>query len=407
MNFKLIKTIYFKELREVMRDQRMLLLVILMPFFIYPVLFTIIGSIGKSQAKKMGQEKITVLMSPEAEHTSIYDILKQDPTLDLQLKVFDRKAIDTIKNTIGIQLDASYQQKLDGNETAGIQILGDQSRDLIENRTRQIRNRIEQLSNQVLQERLAAVQLNEEFVEPIRISTVDLASKEAKFGKAIGGFLPLLLLLFIFMGSVYIAIDITAGEKERKTLQTLFTAPVKIREIIAGKFLAVFTIGIVSAAMNLLSLIVAFMIQIKLLGVSTSKLALAISPQGVAWLLLLILFSTIFISALCLGVVLLANSYKEAQSYVSPLMMMILIPCILVTMPGMELTASTALIPVFNIGLAFASIVKGSFDVGLVAMVTAFSVLYAFIALYLASLIFNNENVVTGEQVSFKAIFKR
>ena len=87
--------------------------------------------------------------------------------------------------------------------------------------------------------------------------------------------------------------------------------------------------------------------------------------------------------------------------------MVIMIPCILVTMPGMELTTSTALIPVFNIGLAFASIVKGGFDTGLVALVTAFSVLYAFIALFLASLIFNNENVVTGEKVSFKAIFKR
>lgn len=407
MNFNLIKTIYFKELREVMRDQRMLLLVILMPFFIYPVLFTIIGSVGKSQAEKMGQETITVLMSPEAEHTPIFDILKQDPTLDLQLKPFDRGAVDTAKNTIGILLDADYQQQLENNGTAGLQILGDQSRDLIENRTRQIRNRVEQLSNQVLKERLASVQLDEAFVEPISITTVDLASKEAKFGKAVGGFLPMLLLLFIFMGSVYIAIDITAGEKERKTLQTLFTAPVKIREIVAGKFLAVFTVGIVSAAMNLLSLVVAFMIQIKLLGVSTSKLALAISPQGVVWLLLLIFFSTVFISALCLGVVLLANSYKEAQSYVSPLMMLILIPCILVNMPGMELTASTALIPVFNIGLAFASIVKGSFDMSLVALVTAFSVLYAFIALYLASLIFNNENVVTGEKVSFKAIFKR
>lgn len=407
MNFNLIKTIYFKELREVLRDQRMLFLVILMPFFLYPVLFTIMGSLGKSQAEKIGKETITVLMSPEAESTAIYNTLKQDPTLDLQLKAFDRATIDTAKNTIGIILEEGYKERLRNNNTAGIQILGDQSRDLIEGRTNKIRTQIEQISQQILQERLTAVQLEPTFVEPIKISTVDVAPKEAKFGKIVGGFLPLLLLLFIFMGSVYIAIDITAGEKERKTLQTLFTAPVKIREIIAGKFLAVFTVGIVSAMMNLLSLVVAFMIQVKLLGGNMSKIALAISPQGAIWLILLVLFSTIFIAALCLGVVLLANSYKEAQSYVSPLMMLVLIPCLLVNMPGMELNASTAFIPVFNIGLAFASIVKGTFDTGLVALVTAFTVLYAFLALYLSSLIFNNENVVTGEQVSWKAIFRR
>ena len=407
MNFNLIKTIYLKELREVIRDQRMLFLVILLPFFLYPGLFFIMGSIGKSQAEKMVEETITVLMNPEAESTSIYNVLKQDPTLDVKLQQFDQATIDSLKNTIGIQLDDDYQKKISNNQTASIQITGDQSRDVIESRTQQIRLRIEQMNDQLLKERLTSVQLDEQFIEPLNVSTVDTAPKEAKFGKFVGGFLPLMLLLFIFMGCIYIAIDITAGEKERKTLQTLFTAPLKIREIIAGKFLAVFTVGIVSATMNLLSLIVAFFIQISLLGVDTNKISLAISPQGGLWIILLLFFSTVFIAALCLGVVLLANTYKEAQSYVSPLMLLIMIPCILVNMPGMELTASTALIPVFNIGLAFASIIKGSFDVGLIAMVTGFAVLYAFIALYLASLIFNNENVITGEQVSLKALFKK
>ena len=408
MRTNIINTIYKKELREVLRDKRTLFLIILLPFFLYPVLFYVMGAVGQSQNEKMSQETVTVLLNPAAENTPVYEMLKQLPYLDVRLEAFDEARVDTMKNAIGVAVADGFNTQLQNGASTTVTLYADESRDLIETRVRTLKKSIEQLNQQLLSQRLSEAELSQDFIAPIRLEEKDLSSVEEKIGKAIGGFLPFILLLFIFTGSIYIAIDITAGEKERRTLQTLFTAPLLVREIIAGKFLAVLTVGLVSAAMNVLSLIVALNIQVQLLGEgSIGLLQLSVAPAGWIWIALILIFATVFIAALSLSVVLLANSYKEAQSYVSPLMILIIIPAVLGGMPGMELTTSTALVPLLNISLAIAEVLKGTVNHGLLAMVTAFAALYGLLALYLASLIFGNESVITGEKVSFVQLFKR
>jgi sodium transport system permease protein len=120
---------------------------------------------------------------------------------------------------------------------------------------------------------------------------------------------------------------------------------------------------------------------------------------------LLVLLTTLFLGAISLAVVLLANSYKEAQSYVSPLMMLVLIPAMLAGMPGMELNLQTALIPVFNIALAIIALFKGNWDPSLLSLVAAAGLVYGLVALWLTSLTFGNENVVTGEKFDWKQLF--
>lgn len=404
MRTHIIKTIFRKELKEVIRDKRMLFLIILLPFFLYPILFFLIGKVGQSQQERLSQESITALVNPEAESTPLYSFLKQIPHIDFKLQSFDKATIDTMSNTIGVEIAPNFTEAIGTNGTAQVTFYSDNSKDLLKNRKNLLKSSVEQFNQNLLNQRLADAQLPEAFIQPIKILEQDLASKEQKIGKVIGSFLPMILLLFIFMGCVYIAIDITAGEKERSTLQTLFTAPVQVREIIAGKFLAVFSVGIISAFMNLSSLAIAIMIQAKMLGGNMSGFALAVSSSGWVWLILIVIFITIFLAALCLAVVLLANSYKEAQSYVSPLMMLVLIPAIMVQMPGMELNATTALIPVLNVCLAIGAILQGTFNIGLVAMVTGFVFLYAVLALFLASKTFGNENVITGEKVDVKSL---
>jgi len=394
---------------EVLRDKRMLFLVILMPFFLYPVMFTMIGYVGKSQGEKLDTEKVTVLLNPEAESTPIYDSLKANATLDVKLKAFEQTAIDTMKNTIGVLVGDGYQSSLDSNRSATVTIFYDSSKDLLEERVSDIKTSIEQLSQNLLLARLNDQKLPQGFVKPIDLREQNIAPQDRVIGKIMGRFLPMMLLLFIFTGCIYIAIDITAGEKERRTLQTLFTAPLKVSEIIAGKFLATYTVGLVSATMNVLSLLVAMYIQVQLLsgGKADEAFSLPIGPEGWAWMALIIVLATAFMAAISIAVVLLANSYKEAQSYVSPLMMIIIIPALMSQLPGMDLTATTAMIPILNISLAIGAIFQGIFNVGHILIVVFFALLYAGLALYLASLTFGNENVVTGDKVKFKALFSK
>ncbi len=407
MRSHIIKTIFKKELKEVLRDKRMIYLIILLPFFLYPVLFTIIGAVGASQGEKMAAETVRLLVNPEAEGTPVLEAVRKLPNLDIRVQPFDSTMVDTMDTTIGLLVAPDFAAKLDSNESALVQVMADESKDVLSMRARSIKAAVEQVNQQLLAQRLLSVKLNNQFIKPVQLETVDLATEDAIAGKIMASFLPMIILLFIFIGCVYISIDITAGEKERRTLQSLFTSPATTREIIAGKFGAVVTVGIVSAFMNVASLVVAILIQVKLLGGNVGFFSLSISTEGWLWIGLLILLSTVFLAGLTLAVVLLANSYKEAQSYVSPLMMLVLIPTMISQMPGMELNASTALIPMLNIALSIGAILKGTFSAGLVGLVALMALLYAILALYLASLTFGNESVITGEKVSMKKLFAR
>lgn len=405
MRTNIISAIFRKEIKEVLRDKRMLYLIILLPFFLYPVLFTLIGKVGQSQQEKLTTQTINLVLSPELEGTAIHDALAQSAELNISFSKFDESTIDTMSNGIGIKMETAFDQTMQANGTAQIQLMADQSKDLLKFRSRQINKVLQGVNQNLLKARIDDAGLNPEFAKPLAISQIDLASDEKQAGKALASFLPMIILLFIFVGCIYIAIDITAGEKERKTLQTIFTAPIKVSEIIAGKFAAVFMVGIVSAFMNILSLMVAMMIQVKFMGGEVGSFALSIDPIGWFWLCLIVFLITVFLAALTLAVVLLANSYKEAQSYVSPLMMMIIIPAVMSQMPGMELNSSTALIPMLNISLAIGAILKGGFSTALVATVAGMALLYAVVALFFASQTFSNENVVTGEKIDFKSLF--
>ncbi|MGH1436284.1 MAG: ABC transporter permease [Lewinella sp.] len=403
MRSHIIATIFSKEIKEVLRDKRMLYLIILLPFFLYPVLFTLIGGVGASQQEKLMQQEIAVWVSPNAVDTPLPDLLAQDPSLKVEMKAFAEADLEGQKRTMGIQLPDDYQERLNNGQSAEIVIYADQSQDVLNMRERILRTQLTGLGDQLLNERLASKELSPEFANPLSIDSVDLSPEESG-DRMMVAFLPMMILLFIFIGCIYIAIDITAGEKERRTLQTLFTTTASTKEIVAGKFLAVAAVGIVSATMNILSLVVAMNIQAYLLEEESAGMAMNLAPEAWVWLVILVLLTTLFLGALSLAVVLLANSYKEAQSYVSPLMMVVLIPAMMAIMPGVELNMQTALIPVFNVALSIVAILKGNFDTSMLAIVAAASFVYGILALYLASLSFGNENIITGEKVNWKAL---
>ena len=406
MRRHIIATIFGKEIKEVLRDKRMLYLIILLPFFLYPVLFTLIGGVGASQQEKLLNQEVTVWLSPSAEGTAIPTLLGQDSSLQIEYKEFAEEDLDSLKRTIGIWLPTDYQDKIAAGEAAMVKIFADQSQDVLNMRERMLSAQLQALNQQLLQQRLAERELAADFATPLQLESVDLSPEESG-NRMMTAFLPMMILLFIFIGCIYIAIDITAGEKERRTLQTLFTTPATTQEIVAGKFFAVASVGIVSASMNILSLILATQIQAYLLGEADAGMSLSLAPVAWGWMLVLVLLTTLFIGALALAVVLLANSYKEAQSYVSPLMMVVLIPSMMAAMPGVELNLQSALIPVFNVALAIVSIMKGTLDTGMLSIVAGASLVYGVLALYLASLTFSNENVITGEKLDWKALLKR
>lgn len=410
MRFPIISTIYKKELREVIRDKRMLYLVILMPFFLYPVLFLVMGKVGAGTIDKINTEKVTVYANPATEGTPIGELLAADTTLILKYENLGPARLDSISGkSLALVVPADLEGSIATLKSAEIKIYGDDTQDIVSIRRRRIARQINAYGASIITARLAEQGLEQDFITPLQVSQTDTASERAASGAMMGRMIPIMLLLFVFIGCIYIAIDTTAGEKERRTLQTIYTTPVSTTEIIAGKFLAVASVGILSAFANLSSLLLSMQLQTRMMGLEAGESPFQISLAGadMFWLAVLVVLATIFLAALSMGTVLLANGYKEAQSYVTPLMMLVLIPAIMASMPGMELTMKTAMIPMFNICLAMADIFKGTYNPSLIGVVAFFALLYGLLGLWIAGRTFGNESVVTGEKVDLKSLFSR
>ena len=142
MRSHIIATIFAKEIKEVLRDKRMLYLIILLPFFLYPVLFTLIGGVGASQQEKLIQQEITVWVSPNAVDTPLPDLLAQDPSLKVEMKAFSEADLEGQKRTMGIQLPDDYQERLNNGKSAEIVIYADQSQDVLNMRERILQNQL-------------------------------------------------------------------------------------------------------------------------------------------------------------------------------------------------------------------------------------------------------------------------
>lgn len=404
MRRHIIATIFNKEIKEVLRDKRMLFLVILVPLFLYPILFTLMGSVGASQREKITTEKLELWLNPEAKGSMLHEMLEKDEYLNISFKSFTEEELSEQKKTLAI----SYIPQNDTSQHTTqhqVKLYADYSQDILSIRARQLNGQLSVLNQQLVQQRLSKQNLPTSFTEAISVQTVDLAPQETD--NTFLSFIPTMIFLFIFMGCIYIAIDITAGEKERKTLQTLFTTTATTKEIIAGKFFAVLSVGLVSALANLVSLLVGMRLQASMSGIDESGMNLSLGLPHLFWFVLIVITVSVFIAAMVLAILLLANTYKESQGYMSPLMMVVLLPTIMATMPGMELDMQNAFVPIFNASLALKDLFRGEINVMLLSLTVFSGVVFSALALYLASLTFGNENVITGQKVEFKDLFKR
>ncbi|MEL6391918.1 MAG: ABC transporter permease subunit, partial [Bacteroidota bacterium] len=295
MRMSIVSALFRKEILEVLRDKKMLYLVILMPFFLYPVLFIVMGKVGASAGEKLATEEVTVFMDPALENTAVSDMLAADSTLELEFKSLPTEERDSLRgNQLVIEAPADYELRLDSMEAVAFTIYGDNSEDVVSRRRQRVQGMLRAYNEQIVSGRLAAADLPSDFNQAVQVTNISTASERAAAGAGFGRVIPMMLLLFIFTGCIYIAIDATAGEKERRTLQTLYTSPATTKEIIAGKFGAVATVGIVSALANLGSLVLSMQLSAYVLGDEGPSIGLSLGGFDFVALTLLVILATIF-----------------------------------------------------------------------------------------------------------------
>jgi len=193
---------------------------------------------------------------------------------------------------------------------------------------------------------------------------------------------------------MYPAIDLAAGERERGTLETLLTSPASRLEILFGKFGVVVLTGILTAAVAIIGLYIGI-IQTREIPPELLNTILGILEfKSIAMLLSLLLPLTVFFAGILLSLSFFARSYKEAQSIISPMTIVIVVPAFVGLMPGMSLNVVTACIPILNVSLATKAIIADTATPPLLAEVCLSLIAIAVLSLFVCARIFESEGTV-------------
>src|SRR5712664_1175405 len=191
---------------------------------------------------------------------------------------------------------------------------------------------------------------------------------------------------------------LTAGEKERGTMETILTSPIERTHLVLGKFFLVLTASLFTAVLAVISMGTSFYFAAKVGGFgegkSDSSLMMTISTKAVVAVFVMALPVAVLFSAALLTIALFAKSYKEAQSYLTPMTFIVIIPAVAAMLPGVELTPKLSLIPILGTSLLCKELVAGTYHWNLIAIIFASNCVYAAVALFLAIKMFQRESVL-------------
>ncbi|MCA9161919.1 MAG: CPBP family intramembrane metalloprotease [Planctomycetales bacterium] len=254
-------------------------------------------------------------------------------------------------------------------------------------------------------ERLVAWQARRPGRPPVvTIGHATVEPEGAGGGVSLAALVPLILVLTTITGAVYPAIDLTAGERERGTLETLIASPVPRLSLLLAKYTAVVTVAMLTASVNL----AAMTITLQAAGLTP----LLFGPEGlplraIAVVFLLLILFACFFSAVLLALTSFARSFKEAQAYLVPLMLLSIAPGLLSLMPSVTLTGPWMIAPLVNMVLLARDVFAGTAAIAPAAVAIVSTLLYAFAALGLAARMFGDDAVLYGQQQSWTEWLRR
>lgn len=452
MKTKAFKLLLKKELLDVFRDKKAIIMMVLVPILLYPLIF--FGSMAVmtmiQSNMEEGEYKVAIVASDDGALKSAVEKHNENAKVEAQEKaetestdqgnssedsVSQGNSASTSANGIATDVltlvdapSGDYQEALQNEEldayvtsskdSSGKTVYEVYYVSSITNSSYAagiVRDVVDELSREESKEKIQAAGLDADVImNPVVCESEDLASSEQSAGSILGMILPFLLVLSLLMGTMYPAIDVTAGEKERGTLETLLTLPVSNREIIFSKFFTVAIIGIISALLNIVSIAFMGTYMIRLMGDAVESMGISFAGidigkfiPAIIFTVLAILAFSLFISAVTMCITSLAKSYKEANNYITPLMLVVMLTGYIGFIPNIELTHTMALVPVANICLMIKNLLLFKVEYNLVAVVLVSNVLYAIVAVLILSRIYDSENVLFDEGKFSLKLFER
>ena len=399
--FLRVRTIAKKELVEFVRDWRTILAILVIPLLMFPLLFILFPLLLASEAAELEAIEVDVVVQSDSIPEEL-GLLFENATLNIVYEPLPELEFLSIPDGDQERLrngSVDVILRLQMNETIleyAVLYLSTSEQSLeARSRTFDALGAWEQ--NETVRRIDAAGLDANQTLDPLRwngdVSQSDVATQGEQAGMALSLFIPLVLAVWTFSSAIQPSIDMTAGERERGTLEALLGLPCSRMELLMGKWLAVATITGVGVLLQVAGLLFA----IGYLATSDIISAPSVSLTALAFLCLAVLLFAIMVVAFELALAMRSHSVKEAGSILGPAVLIILFQALftqVINLDGIE--TFWFAIPVVNVLLALRELLMNRIVYTHVAVWLVSSTLYALAAAYYAARQFKREDIVTS-----------
>lgn len=383
-----IFTIIRKELISTLRDKRTLISAIIIPALAVPLMIMGVTKLEKNliEGERSKKLKVAMVQAPQSVLPWFPDsAFEKIPVTDVAAA---RDSVANESYDAMLAFDPKFQDQLDSMHAGTMSFYFKSTNLTVEQR---IKSRLDEYEKTVLAHRFQQLKLSEDIVKPLAIQDMDVASTKEQIGILFGGFIPYFFIIFCFVGCMYPALELITGEKEKGTIETLLTVPVSRFQILLGKTITIALIGICAAVMTLGGAYFVLRMSNELPKEILSTLGDILSLRFVLLLFAMLIPLSVFFAGLLSAVVIRAASFKEAQSYVTPMTFVIIVPAVIALMPGLKLSWMTAWIPILNIALATKEIIAGTIQIAHYVVIVISLIALALVAVFLSYRQFSRE----------------
>jgi sodium transport system permease protein len=368
--------IFAKELRETLRDRRTLAVMVLLPMLLYPMLAIV------------STQWVAVLQARREASVSRVALEPRDPPIERVIRATDKVSLVDRDAEVTVRVAVSADRRI-------VTLRWDEADEQAALARDRVHAALSHFADDERARALAAFGVPAGGVEPVRLVEESTGRPGAAGGNLASLLLPMLVVMMVVAGAFYPAIDLTAGEKERGTLETLLSAPVGRHDLLVGKYLAVVTVSLWTGAVNLASAALTFAAVYRPTPGSQWP---EVPWASVALASAVTIPAALFFSAVMLAVAALARGFKDAQNLLTPVYLAILVPGMFSQLPGTELGTYSALLPGVNVTLLVKGLVRGNAQGSHVALALLSMTAYALAALHFAGRVFEGEHLLFAEE---------
>ncbi|NNE08221.1 MAG: ABC transporter permease [Gemmatimonadetes bacterium] len=387
---RLIGTVFKSELRAALRDRNTVVYSLVIPLALYPILFWGIGEWFSFQQGSLEKQKSRVVIEEQSLSPLGEAIAADERWRVVETETDPLAAVGSGDVDAFVRIEAPSP---DGG-TWSLHAWFDEARDRSRVAKTRLGEVIEDTERALVEDRLLAYGETNETFAIINIETENIASAKEVGQTILARVLPMLLVFMLSMGAMHPAVDVLAGEKERKTIETILVSGAPREAILAGKYLLVVTAAFAALVLNLIGMVLAFKHMFSMMG--DAKIQIAIPFTSVLSVLFAGLLFAGFVSAVMVLFASFARTFKEGQSYVTPFYLLMMFPTLLAVMPGVELDLRTAWIPITNVALLFREVIAGNFPWGPIAITLGTLVMTTALVIAVARRVYADEELRLG-----------